>query len=60
MKGDNEIALQMFTEIPSQARRKMWEEHGGICLNICHMGVEADIVGYQREMIASPGCSRVS
>lgn len=37
----------------------MWEEHGGTCLNICHVGVEADAVGYQREVIASLWCSRV-
>lgn len=51
--GDGEIALQMFTEIPSQARRAVWEEHEGTCLNIYHMGVEAGAVGYQREVMAS-------
>lgn len=53
MVGDGEIALQMFTEIPSQARRAVWEEHEGTCLNIYHMGVEAGAVGYQREVMAS-------
>lgn len=47
----------MFTEIPSQARRKMWEEHGGTCLNICHVGVEADIVGYQRGWLHLSGAA---
>lgn len=37
----------------------MWEEPGGTCLNICHVGVEADAVGYRREVIASLWCSRV-
>lgn len=48
LKGDNEIALQMFIEISSQAWRAVWEEREGTCSNIYHVEVEAGIVGYQK------------
>lgn len=64
LKGDNEIALQMFTEISSQAWRAVWEEHESTCWNIYPggkyfiKGVGADVVGCQREVVASLWCIR--
>lgn len=38
----------------------MWEEREGTCLNIYRVGVEAGVVGYQREVMASLWCIRIT